>query len=114
MPGYNDPDDPGNSAAFYTGKPCIEPGCHNAAGTAWSPYWCFECNVRWRILKNDMGKRCPMPDYSLYHPNLRPICWCRICEHGNPSPLSYLACRKCAASSVTWFPVLPWWLRWLE
>jgi hypothetical protein len=46
MPGYNDPNDPGNSAAFHTGKICIEPGCDKPAGTAWSPYWCFEHNVK--------------------------------------------------------------------
>lgn len=42
---YNDPNHPGNSARCHTGKLCIE-GCGRPAGTAWSPYWCFECNVR--------------------------------------------------------------------
>ena len=43
---YQDPTDKGNSAKYHTGKPCVEAGCNNAAGTAWSPYWCFECNVK--------------------------------------------------------------------
>ena len=46
MPGaYNDRTCEGNGAAHHTGKECIERGCHNPAGTAWSPYWCVECNI---------------------------------------------------------------------
>lgn len=45
MKPYKDPDHPGNSAKYHTGKPCCEPGCDRPAGTLWSPYWCFECNV---------------------------------------------------------------------
>ena len=45
MAGYDDPKDPGNSKRYHTGKRCIEPGCNNPAGTAWSPYWCFQHNV---------------------------------------------------------------------
>jgi hypothetical protein len=44
MAGYDDPNHEGNSAKYHTGKLCIE-GCGRPAGTAWSPYWCFECNV---------------------------------------------------------------------
>lgn len=43
---YNDPNHKGNSEKYHTGKKCIETGCDNPAGTAWSPYWCFECNVK--------------------------------------------------------------------
>ena len=42
---FEDPNDDGNSPRFHTGGPCIEEGCDKPAGTAWSPYWCFECNV---------------------------------------------------------------------
>ena len=42
---YEDPEHPGNGPAHHTGQPCIEPGCESPAGTAWSPYWCFGCNV---------------------------------------------------------------------
>lgn len=42
---YRDPHDVGNSPAYHTGKPCIEPGCGRPAGTAWSPLRCFEHNV---------------------------------------------------------------------
>jgi hypothetical protein len=45
MSGYDDPNDDGNSARYHTGKLCIE-GCGRPAGTQWSPYWCFECNVK--------------------------------------------------------------------
>jgi len=43
--GYNDRTCEGNSAKHHTGKICIEPGCNNPAGTAWSPYWCVDCNI---------------------------------------------------------------------
>ncbi len=46
MGGYNDPDHQGNDASHHTGKPCIEEGCGKPAGTAWSPHWCFACNVK--------------------------------------------------------------------
>jgi hypothetical protein len=42
---YENPDHPGNGPEHHTGKPCIEKGCTNPAGTAWSPHWCFPCNV---------------------------------------------------------------------
>jgi hypothetical protein len=42
---YEDPFHEGNSPSYYTGKPCIIPGCDKPAGTWWSPYWCFEHNV---------------------------------------------------------------------
>jgi len=36
---------PNNSKKYHTGKPCVEVGCKNPAGTAWSPYFCKECNA---------------------------------------------------------------------
>jgi hypothetical protein len=41
---FEDPEHPGNGAQYQTGKPCIEE-CGRPAGTWWSPFWCFECNV---------------------------------------------------------------------
>lgn len=41
---FDDPKDEGNGPEYHTGKKCIE-GCGRPAGTAWSPHWCFECNV---------------------------------------------------------------------
>lgn len=43
---YADPTDEGNSTKYHTGALCVEPGCDKPAGTAWSPHWCFECNVK--------------------------------------------------------------------
>lgn len=43
---YEDPSHEGNSSAHHTGKPCIEAGCGEPAGTAWGDYWCFRCNVK--------------------------------------------------------------------
>ena len=45
MTAYEDPAHPGNSAAHHTGKLCVEPGCGNPAGTAWSRLWCVSCNI---------------------------------------------------------------------
>ena len=45
MMAYNDLGDPGNDACWHTGKKCIEDGCAEPAGTAWSPFWCFKHNV---------------------------------------------------------------------
>lgn len=44
MDAYQDPGDPRNGIAYHTGKLCIE-DCGRPAGTAWSPLWCFPCNV---------------------------------------------------------------------
>lgn len=44
--GHSDPKDSRNSAAYHTGKDCVEPGCAQPAGTAWSSLWCRECNAR--------------------------------------------------------------------
>lgn len=52
---YEDPNDPGNSAAHHTGEPCVE-GCGRPAGTRWSPLWCFECNVE-RMRRIDTSLR---------------------------------------------------------
>lgn len=46
MKASEDPNNEGNSEKYHTGKVCIEPNCQNPAGTAWSPVWCFECNVK--------------------------------------------------------------------
>lgn len=43
---YRDPDDRGNSTKFHTGTTCIVPECNDPAGTYWSPYWCFNHNVK--------------------------------------------------------------------
>jgi hypothetical protein len=42
---YQDPKNKGNSKAYHTGKKCVEPGCQEPAGTAWSKLWCFKHNV---------------------------------------------------------------------
>jgi hypothetical protein len=42
---YEDPNNKGNSAKYHTGKPCIEPGCNEPAGTGWGPYWCMKHNA---------------------------------------------------------------------
>lgn len=39
-----DPNHPGNSAEYHTGKPCIVKGCKAPAGTWWGPHWCQEHN----------------------------------------------------------------------
>ena len=44
--GYNDKECEGNSSIHHTGKKCIEKGCNNPAGTAWSPHWCVDCNIK--------------------------------------------------------------------
>lgn len=33
---YEDPNNPNNGSQHHTGKPCVEHGCTNLAGTAWS------------------------------------------------------------------------------
>lgn len=54
MKAYEDPNHEGNSSKYHTGKKCIN-GCGRPAGTAWSPYWCFECNVeRMRRIGNQL------------------------------------------------------------
>lgn len=68
-PAYADPGHPGNSPKHRTGKPCIERGCENPAGTAWSPFWCQSCNAARmdritasldRVLyEQDAGTTCP-------------------------------------------------------
>ena len=43
------PEDPAhefNSPKYHTGKPCIERGCTNPAGTGWSRLWCQPCNAK--------------------------------------------------------------------
>lgn len=51
---FEDPNNEGNTAKYHTGKPCVE-GCGRPAGTAWSKFWCFECNVaRMKGIENSM------------------------------------------------------------
>jgi hypothetical protein len=45
MKRYEDASDPLNDERFHTGKPCIEPGCTDPAGTAWSLHWCQKHNA---------------------------------------------------------------------
>ena len=40
-----DPDHPGNSAEYHTGKPCVVKGCKEPAGTYWGPSWCQKHNA---------------------------------------------------------------------
>ena len=47
---YNDREHIGNSEKYHTGGKCIEQECNNPAGTAWSPLWCVDCNIK-RISK---------------------------------------------------------------
>ena len=62
---YADPGHEGNGLAYRTGKACYEKGCEEPAGTAWSPYWCFRCNVKRidRITRQleRMSEDCPAP-----------------------------------------------------
>ena len=46
MKPHQDPTDTRNGPKHQTGKPCIEPGCDQPAGTAWSPFWCQPCNAK--------------------------------------------------------------------
>ena len=46
MKAFQNPNDPGNSDKYHTGKLCITHDCKRPAGTKWSPYWCFACNVK--------------------------------------------------------------------
>ena len=45
MENYEDPNHDLNSARWHTGKPCIETGCNEPAGTAWSKLWCQKHNA---------------------------------------------------------------------
>ena len=45
MSRYADPSDPLNGPEHHSGKPCVERGCSNPAGTAWSPFWCQQHNA---------------------------------------------------------------------
>lgn len=49
---FEDLNHEGNNPKYHTGKICVEPGCENKAGTWWSKYWCFECNIK-RIKRID-------------------------------------------------------------
>jgi len=42
---FEDINHPGNGPKYHTKNKCIESGCTDQAGTAWSPYWCFVHNV---------------------------------------------------------------------
>ena len=45
MQPWSDPSDPKNGSQHHTGLPCIEDGCQEPAGTAWSPHWCQRHNA---------------------------------------------------------------------
>jgi hypothetical protein len=45
MEPYENPLNMGYSAEYHTGKRCIEQGCTEPAGTAWSPFWCQKHNM---------------------------------------------------------------------
>ncbi len=54
MESYEDPTHENNGPEHYSGKSCVEKGCDNPAGTAWSPHWCQMHNAERinRISKN--------------------------------------------------------------
>lgn len=41
----DDPEDTMNGPRHHTGRLCKEPGCDEAAGTAWGPHWCQRHNA---------------------------------------------------------------------
>ena len=41
---HGDAEHPGNAPIHHTGRKCRVDGCDKPAGTAWSEYWCWECN----------------------------------------------------------------------
>lgn len=45
MEAFEDPNNVGNGPKYRTKNKCIEAGCNQFAGTAWSPHWCFMHNV---------------------------------------------------------------------
>lgn len=45
VPCHRDPSDPLNGPQYHSGKPCIEDGCDEPAGTVWAPFWCQKCNA---------------------------------------------------------------------
>jgi hypothetical protein len=57
MERHHDPDDPLNGPEHRSGRTCVEKGCNNPAGTAWSPYWCQSCNAaRMDHIAQQLGK----------------------------------------------------------
>ena len=46
MKAFENPKHEGNSSKYHTGKPCMNIGCAEPAGTWWSPLWCLRCNVK--------------------------------------------------------------------
>ncbi len=40
-----DPNHKHNGSRYHTGKPCVERGCSQPAGTWWSHLWCQRCNA---------------------------------------------------------------------
>lgn len=43
IPGFD-----GYAEKYRTGKPCIELGCNEPAGTAWGPMWCKQHDIERR------------------------------------------------------------------
>lgn len=42
---YRDTNDPLNGSEYRSGRVCIEQGCDEPAGTAWSHLWCVKHNI---------------------------------------------------------------------
>lgn len=51
---WHDPPHRLNGEKYRTTKKCIEAGCENKAGTAWSHLWCQPCNAK-RMDRIDAG-----------------------------------------------------------
>lgn len=45
MENFENPEHDLNGARWHTGKPCIEVGCTEPAGTGWSKLWCQKHNA---------------------------------------------------------------------
>ncbi len=45
LPAWDNPASPLNGSEFFSGTACVESGCQNPAGTAWSPHWCWQHNA---------------------------------------------------------------------
>lgn len=54
MKPYEDPSHPANGPEHHSSKVCVEKGCTNPAGTAWSPFWCQAHNAE-RMNRIDAG-----------------------------------------------------------
>ncbi len=55
LPCYN-PQSPGNSPEYHTGRKCSVRGCDKPAGTWWNRELCYDCNVA-RLKKLDAREK---------------------------------------------------------